>query len=282
MSSIIGPNEDPNLAYFLLRDGVKSVAFNKQTAPPLAPVNKGILYELTDGKLYYNGSEVLTTSSPNPAVFGPSVSVVDALARWDNTTGTLLDNSNVFLGDDRLFTNVAGVRLSLEDANPGNDSTLWYSTSGKFNFGPVSLSPCCASCFYTNFTTGTDVVLPPNIITQLAPVTSARVGYGFSQISSGKLSLTAPGCYLKITASLSFLDLSAPTEPMDFYLYINDVIDVSGGAQLTTSNNTAYSVCFSIVVPLNTGGTIDLRAKSPAGGTIRIKSFNISCVGIVS
>jgi len=65
----------PDDPYYLSTRGVDSISFNKQDNPPLAYFNKGILYELVDGKLYYNGHEI--------AYAGAVSTTADALA----TTG---------------------------------------------------------------------------------------------------------------------------------------------------------------------------------------------------
>lgn len=44
--------------YWLSSRGVNAVSFNKLSAPPLAYVNKGVLYELNDGILYFNGTAI--------------------------------------------------------------------------------------------------------------------------------------------------------------------------------------------------------------------------------
>lgn len=49
---------NPSTPYWLSVDGVKQVYFLKQDAPPEAILNRGVLYELVDGKLYYNGNEI--------------------------------------------------------------------------------------------------------------------------------------------------------------------------------------------------------------------------------
>lgn len=49
---------NPSTPYWLSVNGVKQVYFNKLDAPPEAILDRGVLYELVDGKLYYNGNEV--------------------------------------------------------------------------------------------------------------------------------------------------------------------------------------------------------------------------------
>lgn len=84
--------------YFLPVDGCNSVSFVKQAAPPLAWANgNGQLYELNDGKLYFNGVDISTPSSGD--VGGPGASTDNAVARFDGVTGKLLQNSIVTISD---------------------------------------------------------------------------------------------------------------------------------------------------------------------------------------
>lgn len=47
-----------NVDYYLSSYGVDRVCFNKNSSPPLAPLDRGILYEMTDGILYFNGAAI--------------------------------------------------------------------------------------------------------------------------------------------------------------------------------------------------------------------------------
>lgn len=47
-----------NDPYWLSTRGVNVVNLNKNTSPPLAYLNKEILYAMSDGELYYNGSQI--------------------------------------------------------------------------------------------------------------------------------------------------------------------------------------------------------------------------------
>jgi hypothetical protein len=67
--------------YWLSTRGVNNVSFDKLAAPPLAYLDKGILYELVDGILYYNGNPVQTGGTSTAdflATTGDAVNVKDA------------------------------------------------------------------------------------------------------------------------------------------------------------------------------------------------------------
>ena len=111
--------EDP---YWLSSRGVNTVHLIKNTTPPLTYLNQGILYEMIDGQLYYNGQVVQTgagttgpigptgptgangidgpTGPTGPGVTGPNPTIVDTIVRWGDTTGTAFENSNVYLQQD--------------------------------------------------------------------------------------------------------------------------------------------------------------------------------------
>lgn len=80
---------NPDRSYWLSQNGVDSVQFTKQLTPPLALLNKGILYELdSDGKLYFNAQQLATGTTIDPAVWGQASSGSDKLITM-NVTGDL-------------------------------------------------------------------------------------------------------------------------------------------------------------------------------------------------
>jgi hypothetical protein len=104
--------------YWLARTGIDSVSFIKQVAPPLAFLNRGILYELVDGVLYFNGHPVLLQGDPI---------IVDS------------------------------VDLVPQAANPGGVNTLWESTgstpSGHLFHGAHDTENYCPTCVYVSEST---------------------------------------------------------------------------------------------------------------------------------
>lgn len=90
---VYASNIDP---YWLSTRGVDNINFNKQTSPPLAYLNKGILYEMNDGHLYYNGTQLDGATSSGDVV-GPSSSVNNDIAVFDGTTGKLVKDSSIKL-----------------------------------------------------------------------------------------------------------------------------------------------------------------------------------------
>jgi hypothetical protein len=123
MSTFAGP-ERP---YWLSENGVKSVSFNKQAAPPLAYFDKGIMYELNDGNLYYNGTRL--NGGGGGDVSGPGVSTVDSFALFDDTVGTTLKSTTQRLRDQGTY----GLRITGDNA--GFETTLVYADDVNVGLG---------------------------------------------------------------------------------------------------------------------------------------------------
>ncbi len=91
MSNQVYSNDgDP---YWLSARGLDKISFNKLPAPPLGYLNKGILYELNDGKLYFNGTEL---GASTPGIAAPVTSVLqDEIVTYGNTGGTQASSSGI-------------------------------------------------------------------------------------------------------------------------------------------------------------------------------------------
>lgn len=95
MSDQVYADDDSPL--WLSSQGCDKIQFNKNTNPPLGLLNKGILYEMDDGKLYYNGNELGSSPVPVGNISGPEETTDNALVIWDGTSGEVLKNTNVIL-----------------------------------------------------------------------------------------------------------------------------------------------------------------------------------------
>lgn len=154
-----------NDPYFLSTRGVNSISFNKQANPPLAYFDKGILYELTDGVLYFNGVPLSGGGGGSGDVNGPSSSDDNAISRFDSTTGKIIQNSNIqILDGDPDLIEVNGV------------------------IGIQSL-PLMR---FTDSTQKTAIGLRTPINSALG-IGSTCVGHGAMQLSSGSTNCTALG-----------------------------------------------------------------------------------------
>ena len=89
----------PGDPYWLSTRGVDSVSFNKQDAPPLAYLDKGILYELDDGVLYFNGTPLSGGGGGGDVSSSTDPSLDNAAVRFDSTTGKVIQQSNLILKD---------------------------------------------------------------------------------------------------------------------------------------------------------------------------------------
>lgn len=117
--------------------GTNMVSFNKLSAPPIAFLDRGILYELNDGVLYYNGSPVITGASGY--VEGPGASTNNAIMAWDGTDGDLAKNTTVILKTSATTNLGMGSANTLSAITSGDNnlalgfSTLTAATSGSGN-----------------------------------------------------------------------------------------------------------------------------------------------------
>jgi hypothetical protein len=280
MSAIVGPNNDQ--FYFLLTNGVERVSFIKLAAPPFAPLNQGVLYELADGKLYYNGNEILTAISPG-TVQGPVSSTPNALVRWNNTLGTLVADSTVLLGNTGVISEVSGVVFRKEDDNPGNNETLWVDANSKLHYGPIGLSPSAGVAYYLDLAVGTDIVLPAGIVTPLAVPTAVSNAWGYSNGGPGVLIYTALGGVVRMSFCISY----TPTQLVDpsyytFFIYINGVQAVTGASKIIAFNGITVTCVLALQEFVVQSSTIDVRVSSSLDSSINVQSFNLNCMGLVA
>lgn len=124
--TIAGPQD----TYYIKSRGTDAVAFNKQTTPPLSYLDKGSLYELDDGLLYFDGTpltgasasvatSLATTGAPvNVSLAAPPTSgqvltsTSPTTSSWQTPSTVFRDNvtfivDNAFV-DRRLGFNVIG------------------------------------------------------------------------------------------------------------------------------------------------------------------------------
>jgi len=144
----------PNDPYYLSSRGVNNVQFRKLSSPPLAYLDRGILYELDDGKLYFNGSALTPIAIGN--VTGPAVSTDKAIATYDGTDGSTIQNNNVIIDAD-LIKDAVGLEMQPVVDNPGNYNALWLDEDllsrrdiAQLMHGLRSLENCDPRAFWVN------------------------------------------------------------------------------------------------------------------------------------
>jgi hypothetical protein len=100
------------------------VQFDQQASAPSAPAaGKTKLYFKTDGKLYKRDSSSETLLEATGDVVGPASATDNALARFDSTTGKLLQNSFVTVADTSgamAFTGASGAHITWTTDGAGN------------------------------------------------------------------------------------------------------------------------------------------------------------------
>lgn len=95
--------------YWLSSTGIDQIYTNKLSNPPLGILGKGVLYELTDGNLYFNGNNI--GPSPVGTVTGPGSSVTNDMVLFADTTGKVISDSNI-----KIFSDVSKTSLALGSA----------------------------------------------------------------------------------------------------------------------------------------------------------------------
>ena len=126
----------PGDPYWLSSRGVNAVQFNKNATPPLAYVDKGILYEMDDGKLYYNGSAIAPVAVGD--VTGPASAIDKSIAVYDGTTGKVIGNTSIVATDKAIQI----------PAQIGPDTGLWNSSTYALMNGARAMENFCSQCFY--------------------------------------------------------------------------------------------------------------------------------------
>lgn len=95
-NQVYASQEDP---LYLSTRGNDKIMFNKQSSPPLAFLDKGLLYELDDGVLYFNGSPISGGGSSGDVNSSISSCQDNAAVRFDSTTGKLIQDSSLIIDD---------------------------------------------------------------------------------------------------------------------------------------------------------------------------------------
>lgn len=75
----------------------------------------------------------LAIPTGTPAVFGPSSSTSNALARWGSTDGSTLKNSTVFLSDAGVLTGITGLTAALTDKGGQVFNVKAYGAVADYN-----------------------------------------------------------------------------------------------------------------------------------------------------
>ena len=151
-----------------------------------------------------DGLIIPLTSSSGGAIAGPGVSTVNAIAKWNNTLGTLLANSGVFIdGSNRLGVNttVSNSQISINSATgqtlrlifnnslgtETNFSDLNITSTGILNLLPSSSSTAINNIGTAPLPTSDDLVLHPSAPNAETGITmfSSNTGTRFCHIRAG-------------------------------------------------------------------------------------------------
>jgi hypothetical protein len=129
MSLIFANNQTP---FWLSSSGVDSVYFNKLTSPPLAYFDKGVLYELIDGVLYFNG---LPLSGGTPFNDNSTDRIIYTAPNGSPTgTGKFVDPVDTLASAMALVPDDTGYSINLSY----QDSSNFSMKTGSYIYGTTT------------------------------------------------------------------------------------------------------------------------------------------------
>lgn len=270
--------------FYLKENGVEKVSFLKLTTHPLAYLDRGILYELTDGKLYYNGNEVITSITGN-YVQGPVLSTDNALPRFNGADGDLIQDSGVIVDDDDNVTGVGSLTMVQQEANPGTDATLWLDTDDSLRFNALTISglmtPAYAFVAYENLNTGTPVALTSSN-SSLNPTTTMLANDSiFTGGLAGVATYNGADAIANITANVSFSSAEVADQDIWIHIGVNGSSVLGSGARIAAAQDVIYNVALtglSALVDTDTVSVFGQNLTSNSNITLRCLGINITTV----
>lgn len=256
-----------NDPYWLSSRGVNNVQFNKLASPPFAYFDKGIVYEMTDGVLYYNGHPIALAdgefAATALATAGDPVSISDSApptagqilvatspteAEWtDAGAGPNFNDETFIIENGADPTN--GVVFHV-DGTPGAITTLSFNSTADRDI----LFPDATTTLVGINTT--DTLLNKTIAgaSNYVEANALRTNTGF--VRTDLADAPNPGQILA-AVDQDEAEWVFPGTTQDIYTFIVDAsdgtkrlgFDVAGGTGTTTTLTTAASANRSLALP---------------------------------
>lgn len=271
----------PGISYYLPVSGVDSVSFNKNLTPPLAYLNKGILYEMVDGKLYYNGNPLATgdsfinestnrilyvspetgKSTNNGNILTPVKTIAEAMALVPDNSGYSI---NVSYHDSSNFAAKTGVGIygsQILDSFLFGTVTIndpsWLITTGGPNQLLLSNLVILGSCLidFTN-------ALIPVVICQTCSIVTVFNVTGYYDVSNSfRSQLVLSNSYVLTNMLLSNCDV-----------LVTNCCSVAGGtAQFSISKTDSEYMNIYIDFNNNIGNSsIFINCDAGSGGSVDV------------
>jgi hypothetical protein len=231
------------------------------------------------GISYDSGTGVITNSSPSLGgdVVGPTSSTDNAIARFDTTTGKLLQNSVVTIGDTGATTGITTLSASTSLTTPIVQATNSAGLALKNSAGTTQISMGAGGG--DNITISAPIAInPANGLVNISPtgtgtvtINPATAGTMNNMVIGGTMPLAITGTTVTAT---SFVGSGASLTNVVNSLAASTGISVSGSTGAVTVTNTApdQTVVLTAGTGISTSGTypnFTITNTAPSsGGTV--------------
>ncbi len=279
-----------NSYLYLKAEGVDQVYFKKLVAPPFAILDRGILYELTDGKLYYNGNEIITSLTPigTGDVVGPASATDNAIARYNSTTGKLIQNSLVTIDDLGNIQGTPSVSLTQSEDSPFplDPGTIWLDTGNVLRLNKWGISgtatPSYGLMFFENASPATVSVTEPafSLVDPTTTITSNSSLY--TSGGDGLIVYNGETSQAQVTYTLVYGSSTLTSTQIGIALFVNDVAVVPSLTLNVVPTATTITTSYTTQTSLTTDDIISVKATDFSGAaTIGVYSFAVSIATLV-
>ena len=278
---MIQTEASPGKPYYLPYRFVDRVSFTKLTSPPLSYLDKGVLYEMVDGKLYFNGQPLATgdsfinestnrilyvspetgESSNNGNILTPVKTIAEAMALVPDKTGYSINFSYTDSSDFAAKTGVGIYGSQILDSFLHGTVTIndssWLTTTGGPNQLLLSNLVILGFCLF-DF----ENAVIPMIICQTCSIVSVFNVSGYYDVSNSfRSQLILSNSYILTNMLISNCDV-----------LVTNCCSVAGGtAQFSISKTDSEYMSVYIDFNNNLGNSsIFIDCNAGSSGTVDV------------
>ncbi len=265
--TVAGPNDN----YFLSSRGVDSISFNKQASPPIAYLNKGLIYEMNDGILYFNGAPISGSSSTASALETTAADVVVSASAAPTVGQALIATS---------ATNAEWQTIPAQSSGEFVDSDTYFIANGDptntldFNCGGSTGS----STTIVSTSTGTRAIILPDATTFL--VGCADTGAAAMEVPKfdSSAAISGSGAYIDVGVDSFYLNSIAVPPPTMNQATVIGQSNFNGGLAVALNGATIIGTrnCANIA---NVNGSVIVGDANMYQGALSQDIANIVVVG---